>query len=381
MAESPGFTGLGALSLPGFPVLPLPRSVRHLATMVAGAYQPHRPPNPWLPGVPAQPGLCYWLVPSGSPLGWREGCLAVKLVRGTVCHYCLGGCSALVLCARRSRRVRGAGAGAGSPVPPAPPLLPPRAPRCVCRVVRSRYPFSSPAVTPFHSVCAFRGLGLVAPQVRPACHLRVCALALPRRPRPSRLPGLVWRAHHAWFRGRAPVGPFNAIHVPPCFLPLSGAPSSQLRRGSAGSLPPCTWLRVLRPLVGSPVRPRWSSTGGGGPCAAPSQGHGWRARGGGGRVVTLPWSVPLPPLSGHQSGLHWRCSVHGGCGLHTAPACVTCASVLARSAGFPFACRRAACGQVGRPAGAAARRGHCGSGRVMVWLRRLKLHGQKRKKR
>ena len=36
-------------------------------------------------------------------MGWRGGCLAVGLVRSIVCHYCLGGFSALVVCARCSR--------------------------------------------------------------------------------------------------------------------------------------------------------------------------------------------------------------------------------------------------------------------------------------
>ena len=36
------------------------------------------------------------------------------LVRSTVCYYCLGRCSALVVCAQRSRQVWGVGAGAGS---------------------------------------------------------------------------------------------------------------------------------------------------------------------------------------------------------------------------------------------------------------------------
>ena len=53
------------------------------------------------------------------------------LVRGTVCHYSLGRCSSLVVCAQRSRQVRGVGDGAG---PHVPPLLPPvsRAHRGAC---------------------------------------------------------------------------------------------------------------------------------------------------------------------------------------------------------------------------------------------------------
>ena len=104
--------------------------------------------------------------------------------------------------------VRGVGAGAGYRVPLVRPLLPPRCSRCVWRVVLSGCLVSSLAGTSFHAVCAFRGLGPVAPQVRAAWPLRVCALAIPRRSRPFPLSGSVWRAHLAWFPGRAPVGPF-----------------------------------------------------------------------------------------------------------------------------------------------------------------------------
>ena len=82
----------------------------------------------WSPGVPALPGPCYWLVTSGTPVGWRGGCPALGLVRGAMCHYCLGGCSALVVCVRRSRLVRG-GLGpvlgvVSSLFPPARPAFP-----------------------------------------------------------------------------------------------------------------------------------------------------------------------------------------------------------------------------------------------------------------
>ena len=53
-----------------------PRSVHQFAAVAAGAYPPCRPPNAWSPGAPAPPGPCYWLVASGTPLGWRGGCLA-----------------------------------------------------------------------------------------------------------------------------------------------------------------------------------------------------------------------------------------------------------------------------------------------------------------
>ena len=144
---------------PRLPLLATPRSVHHLATVAAGAYPLGRPPNAWSPGVPAQPGLCYWLVASGTPLGWRGVCLAVGLVRGSARHYCLGGCSALFVCVQRSRQVWGAGAGAGFcvlSVPPVPPCVP-RAPcgGSSCLGV----PYARPLVR--HSMRSVRSAGLV----------------------------------------------------------------------------------------------------------------------------------------------------------------------------------------------------------------------------
>ena len=150
---------LGALSLPRPPLLATPRSVHHLAAVAAGAYPPHRPPNAWSPGVPAPLGPCYWLVASGTPLGWRGGCLAAGLVRGVVRNYCLGGCSALIVSARRSRQVRGGWGRCRAFGLPHLPLPAPRFPRCVWRAVPSGCPLPSLAGTPFHAVYAFRGLG------------------------------------------------------------------------------------------------------------------------------------------------------------------------------------------------------------------------------
>ena len=82
---------------PRFPHCATPRSVRHL---VAGAYPLRRRPDTWLPRLPAPPAPCYWLVVSGT-MGSHGGCLAAGLVRSTKCYYCLGGCSVLVVCARR----------------------------------------------------------------------------------------------------------------------------------------------------------------------------------------------------------------------------------------------------------------------------------------
>ena len=162
-AESPGFTGLGAPSLPGFPFSPLPGQCINS--------------QPW-------PGPCYWLVASGTTVGWRGGCLALGLVRGAVRHYCLGRCSALVVCARRSRPVLGGWGRYRVLCPPRFPLLAPRFPRCVWRAVLSGRPLSSLPGTTFHAVCAFCGLGPVALLDFPACPLCVCVLPLSLRPPP-----------------------------------------------------------------------------------------------------------------------------------------------------------------------------------------------------
>ena len=62
--------------LPRLPRFATPRSVHQFAAVAAGAYPLCRPPNAWSPGAPAPPGPCYWLVASGTPLGWCGGCLA-----------------------------------------------------------------------------------------------------------------------------------------------------------------------------------------------------------------------------------------------------------------------------------------------------------------
>ena len=159
-------------------------------------------------------------------------------------QYCLGGCSApfrvcvggsgryLVLCLFRF------------------PLPAPRVPRCVWRAVPSGCPLSSLAGTPFHAVCAFRELGLVALLVVPACPLRVCALALPRRLLPP--PWVVWRAQIARSRHWALVGPFHVVRAPLRVLPQSPAPSGLVGGGAVRSRFPSTWLGAVRPLWAGP---------------------------------------------------------------------------------------------------------------------------------
>ena len=198
---------------PRLPLFATPRSVHRLAAVAAGAYPPRRPPDVWSPGAPAPPGPCYWLVASGTPVGWRGGLLALGLVRVAVRHYCLGGCSALVVCARRSRPVLG---GSGRCLVSCPPRLPvpaPRVPGSVWRAVLSGCPLPSLAGTPFHAVWAFRGLGRVALLVFPACPLCVCALPLLRRPRsPPPPPAGVARA----LRAVLVLGAGRAVPLGPC---------------------------------------------------------------------------------------------------------------------------------------------------------------------
>ena len=110
------------------------------------------------------------------------------LVPAAVRQYCLGGCSALAVCARRSRTVRGGRGRRWALCLLCFPLPAPRFPRCVLRAVPSGRPLSlvRRSMRPCHSThsCAFRGLGPAAFLVFPACPLRVRALALSRRPHP-----------------------------------------------------------------------------------------------------------------------------------------------------------------------------------------------------
>ena len=173
------------------------------------------------------------------------------LVRSTLyfvlCHYCLGGCSALVVCVQRSWQVCLGEGRAGSLSPPPCVSLFPRAPRCVSRVVLSRCPFPSPAGTPCHAVCAVGEPGLVALRVRAAFLLCVCVLVHPR----CTLPPLVGvaratRAVPAKSAGRAVRSGFCPSAFPhpvPCsaFLARGG--------GDAGpaSSSPCLALGRLSP--------------------------------------------------------------------------------------------------------------------------------------
>ena len=126
----------------------------------------------------------------------------------------------------------------------------PLVPRCVWRAVSSGCPLASLAGTPFNAVSAFREHGPGALLVVSACPLRVCALALPRRPLPP--PCVVWRAHLARSRHWALVGPFHVVRAPPRVLPRSLAPSGVLGGGAVRSRFPPTWLGAVGVAEGRP---------------------------------------------------------------------------------------------------------------------------------
>ena len=230
--------------------------MHRLAAVAAGAYPPRRPSNVWSPAVPAPPGPCYWLVASGPILGWRGGCLALRLVRGAVHHYCPGGCSALVVCVRRSRPVRGSWGRCRVLCLPRFPLPAPRFLRCVWRAVPSGCPLSSLAGTPFHAVCAFAG-SVRSPFWYCPRVLCVCVRSGSRGIRAPPLPRSAWRAQLARSRCWAPVGPFRAVRAPPRVLPRSCARLGLLGGGGGGGpvrFPPCLAWGCVAPLGDGTVR-------------------------------------------------------------------------------------------------------------------------------
>ena len=226
----------------------------------------------------------------------------------------------------------------------------PRVPRCVWRAVPSGCPLPSLAGTPFHAVCAFRELGPVALLVVPACPLRVCALALPRRPLPPPLGGVACapRAVPALGAGRAvPRGPCPSA----CPAPV---PCSVWRAwgGAVWSRSPPTWL-LLRGA--SEVRRSPSPD-----CPPPGRAVGVRypRAVGAGVWVSGPNIVPLACMPcGGCVPRRW-CgggpSSGGGLACHCCEGCLVSGAVppptarpLGRAAGFPRpVC--SGCGRCGR---------------------------------
>ena len=134
------------------------------------------------------------------------------------------------------------------------PLPAPRVPRCVWRAVPSGCPLPSLAGTPFHAVCAFRALGSFPLSGRPRVSFScVCARALAVSAPPPRW--VVWRAHLAWSRHWALVGPFHVVRAPPRVLPRSRAPSGVLGGGRSGPGSPLLGLGLWgrQPLAARPL--------------------------------------------------------------------------------------------------------------------------------
>ena len=246
MADSPGFTGLGPRPSPASPFRHSPVSAS-LSSRGCGRLPTASPPYCVVAWGAGAAGPVLMACRQWDPVGWRRGCLAAGLVRGAVRHYCLRGCSALVVCARRLRPVRGGWGRCRVLCLPRLPLPAPRFLRCVWRAVPSACPLSSLAGTPFHAVCAFRGLGPVALLVFPACPLCMCALALSRPPPPPPPRVGVARAPRAVLA----LGAGRAVPRGPC---PSGCPAS---------VPCSVWLawgggggaaRPRFPLPGSGLR-------------------------------------------------------------------------------------------------------------------------------
>ena len=262
MAESPGFTGLGAPTLPGFPVSPLPgqcinsqpwlRALTHRVTPLMRGRPGRRRRRARATGL-SPVGHAWAGAEAAFPRGWGVAQCATTALAGAVPRPCVRGARGwfkggsgryLVLWSSRF------------------PLPAPRVPRCVWGAVPSGSPLPSLAGTPCHAVCAFRELGPVALLVVPACPLDVCALALPRRPL---------------------LPPLDVVACAPRAVPALGADRA-FPRGPC----PSAWP--------APV-----------PCSV------WRAPGGGGPFPVPPYVAwPARPVGAACCGGGWGPSPGGG---------------------------------------------------------------------
>ena len=238
-------------------------------------------------------------------MGWSRGCLAAGLVRSSVCYYCLGRCSALVVCARRSRQVWGVGAGAGSCFSPWAPPYPQVLCCSCCGLSCPGVPFLSPAGTPFHAVCAFG-----APtRCRSGPHRVSVACVCARAPAAYAPPPLwVGVARALWAVPVQGAGsPVPGSSCPSAFPALVPCSAYLALQGVARSLPPLALLGVVRPPAG---RPAFRSL----PCALLGRHKGAR----GGAPLAWVWGARGWALS------HTRLPVLGVCGGGPLPAGCGC---------------------------------------------------------
>ena len=300
VAESPGFTGLGAPSLPGFPISPLPGQCINSQPWLRALTHRVAPLMRGRPGRRRRGARATGLSPVG-PLGLarRLPSLGVGAWRNAPLLPWRVQCPVRV-CAALAAGSGGSGRYLVLSLSRFPHPAP-RVPRCVWRAVPSGCPLSSLAGTPLHGVYAFRELGPVALLVVPACPLRVCALALQRRPPPPPLGGVACapRAVPALGAGRAvPRGPCPSacpapvpcsvwrawggggpVPVPP-YLAWGCCCEGRLRSGA----PPPPTARPLGGLLGSATHVLWARVCGcGGPTLSlwPACPVGAACRGGG----------------------------------------------------------------------------------------------------
>ena len=270
MAESPGFTGLGAPSLPGFPVSPLPgqcinsqpwlRALTHRVAPLMRGHAGRRRRRARATGLsPVGPP---WAGSEAAlPRGWGVAQCATTAFAGAVARPCVRG-------------ARGRFGGLG-PVPGVVSLpFPPSRPACPALRVAGRPVWVSLTLARWYGIRH----GLCVPRARSGCpsgspcvpFACVCTRAPAASAPPP--PWVVWRAHLARSWHWALVGPFHVVRAPPRVLPRSLAPSGVLgggRSGPSSSLPglACT------PCGGCVPRGWWGAVPGGGLACHCCEGH------------------------------------------------------------------------------------------------------------
>ena len=178
------------------------------------------------------------------------------------------------VCAALAAGSGGVRAGTWCCVPPVSPF-PPRVFRAACGgPSRPGVPYPRSLVR--HSMRSVRSARSVRLPLRSSP--RVLFVCVRSRSRGVRSPPrwVVWRAHLAWSRHWALVGPFHVVRAPPRVLPRSRAPSGVLGGGAVRSRFPPTWLGVVG--AAAPGRPS-SGAGSQGPASRVSRVRSMRACG------------------------------------------------------------------------------------------------------
>ena len=210
-----------------------------------------------------------------------------------------------------------AGSGGFGPVPGVVSrLLPPSRPACSALRVAGRPVRVSLILARWYAIPC----GLCVPRARSGCPSGgprvsfscVCARALAvSAPR-----WVVWRAHLAWSRHWALVGPFHVVRAPPRVLPRSRAPSGVLGGGRSGPGSPLLGLGLWGRRQGVPggvpsTVALWARACG---CGGPAL-FLW-----GGREVSTLCPGAGPPDSHDEPDAHGAspCGMRGGVGVTVA---------------------------------------------------------------